>query len=54
MDTVSFKLCRRMRKIKACEYLKIVGSHGYIFEFLHITNYFTPLSTSSSYRGILF
>jgi len=54
MDTVSFKLCRLMKKIKACKYLKIVGSHRYIFGFLHIINYFTPLSTSSSYRGILF
>jgi len=38
MDTVSFKLCRLMKRKKVCEYLKIMGGHRYIFGFLH-----TPL-----------
>jgi hypothetical protein len=39
---------------KVCEYLKIMYSQRYLFGFLCVTKYLTPLSIPGSYKGILF
>jgi hypothetical protein len=53
MDTVSFKLCRLMKRIRCVNIWKSWVVKG-IFRFLHITMYVTTLSISSSYKGIVF